>query len=112
MKQIFVMLFFTFFINNIHASDVSKDNWVNMFKEKFTPHVCKKEEYKSEFRDKYGISGDKCTQLMTLAVSLCMESYDSKIPQIFKGEDGSKFGTQIGGCSQKVYESSLKHLIR
>ena len=109
MKQIIVMFFFTFFVNNIHAGDVSKDVWVKSFQARFSSYVCFTQEYKSVLVDKYGISELKCSQLMDHAVSLCIERYDSVIPLIIKGNDGSKFGSLVGACSQRVYEVSLKN---
>jgi len=108
-----IIIIITFFINYTYAAKVNKEIWVNNFKEKFSSFVCNSERSKSILVDKYGISVDKCTQLMKHAVSLCIESYDEKIPPILNlPKDGQKLGGIVGSCSQKVYELSLKHKIR
>ena len=118
MKKLMIVLLFTVlgsstFINYTYAAKVNKGIWVNNFKEKFSSFVCNSERSKSILVDKYGISVDKCTQLMKHAVSLCIESYDESIPPILNlPKDGQKLGGIVGSCSQKVYELSLKHKIR
>ena len=90
---------------SVHATEVSKDDWIAGMNNVLPTVFCKSEQY---FRQCFSVTAEECEEVAASATRVCLNNNKDEIPDVLvQPEDGTHWGTVIGACAGEAYEASL-----
>lgn len=91
--------------SSVHATEVSKDDWIAGMNNVLPTVFCKSEQY---FRQCFSVTAEECEEVAVSATRVCLNNNKDEIPDVLvQPEDGTHWGTVIGACAGEAYEASL-----
>ncbi len=88
------------------AQTVSRMDWLVSTMTSLPTAMCQADQY---FRQCFGVSEDKCMEVMRLATRSCLDEHEAELPIVFVlPRDGARWGTVVGSCAGSGYEVTLK----
>ncbi len=87
------------------ASELSQDQWANIFVPAFTNVMCSDKSY---FRHCFATSPERCQKEAISATRICLLDLSPKLPKTFTSREQSvQAGTTVGQCAGTTMELSL-----
>jgi len=88
------------------ANEVPKDDWINGMSTVLPASFCKSNQY---FRQCFNVTERECEEAALSTTRICLAHNKNEIPtQLKQPEDGTRWGSVIGGCAGLAYELILQ----
>ncbi len=88
------------------ATEVSKEDWITGMTTALPAYFCKPDQY---FRQCFNVTQTECEETALSTTRICLSQNKDKIPaRLRQPEDGTRWGSVIGGCAGSAYEIALQ----
>jgi len=103
----FLLVIFVLSISaSANSAEVSKEAWMESMSTALPTLFCQSNQY---FRQCFDITQAECEETAASATRICLQKYESKIPDtLVQPEDGTYWGRIIGSCAGEAYEITLR----
>lgn len=90
---------------SIQADQISKQDWISAMSTVLPTAFCDANQY---FRQCFKVTAQECEETAASATRICLNKNKDKIPAVLnQPQDGTHWGTIIGGCAGEAYEITL-----